>query len=420
MKTKLYNLKNSILLVILMSVSSMAGAQVMISDSVIMGPSYANEIYYSMANGEVLSSPRNTWDIAFRTNMYSSSILINDGSGVVLYSYPKSDTSGFATMDTVGMSTWMQYFNDPEDWENGAFSRSGTGHPNYGWCVYNSITHNLHGDSLYIVKLRDGSLKKIFVYLKNSITSTYYFKFANMDGSDYHDITLDCGAYNTKEFVGYDLKTNVIVDFEAPKEDWDILFTKYMSVQPNGSPYPVTGVLSNLAVGVEEYWQVDPGFMAWGSQGWDETRQPIGWDWKKFSGTAWALEDSLIYFVRDQAGDVYRLVFTKFGGSGSGKIVFGTSKISITGVSMNNNPASLELYPNPAIDQLNIRFYTETSNAATVKMFDLLGNMVYQGQMELHPGINQDAIDVSDFKPGIYTVTIQGTDINITKKLVVN
>ncbi|MEI6575416.1 MAG: T9SS type A sorting domain-containing protein [Bacteroidota bacterium] len=420
MKTNYYIITKSILLVAFLAFSGLAKSQVMVNDSVTMGATYSNEIYYSMSNGQVSSHARNTWDLAFRTFAYSSSILINDGSGVVLYSYPKSDTSGYATMDTIGLSTFPVYYNDPEDWENGAFSRSATGHPNYGWCVYNSITHNLHGDSLYIVKLRNGSLKKIFVYLKNSIGATYYFKYANMDGTDAHDIAMDCNPYMTKDFVGYDLQTNVVVDFQAPKANWDLLFTKYMSVQPNGTPYPVMGVLSNPVIGVERYAQVDPAFMAWGSLGFDETRQPIGWNWKTFSGTSWSVEDSLIFFVRDQAGDVYRMAFNKFGGSATGKIVFGKSKISVTGIAMNNNPASLELYPNPVGDVLNVKFFTETHGPAEVKVFDLLGNIVYNDRIELVSGTNQMNMNVNEFKPGVYTFNIQSGLVNITKKLIVN
>jgi len=68
------------LLFITFEVAAQAGS---VSDSVVMGPGYADEIYYSMTNGVVSSSPRNTWDIAFRTRVMSSSILTNDGKGVV-------------------------------------------------------------------------------------------------------------------------------------------------------------------------------------------------------------------------------------------------------------------------------------------------------------------------------------------------
>ncbi|HNY03871.1 MAG TPA: hypothetical protein PKG48_14850, partial [Bacteroidales bacterium] len=70
------------------------------SDSLSLSANYVNEVYYSFTNGVVQTSPRSTWDIAFRTMKRSSSILINDGAGVVLYTYPYADTTGWAVIDT--------------------------------------------------------------------------------------------------------------------------------------------------------------------------------------------------------------------------------------------------------------------------------------------------------------------------------
>ncbi|HEX7412305.1 MAG TPA: hypothetical protein VF298_09210, partial [Bacteroidales bacterium] len=111
----------------------------LVKDSVAMGAGYANEIYYSMANGQVASVPRTQWDIAFRTPNRSSSIMINEGASVMLYTYPKSDTSGWATVDTVGIKSWKPMYNSQDDWENGAFSRNAKGHPDYGWGIYNTV-----------------------------------------------------------------------------------------------------------------------------------------------------------------------------------------------------------------------------------------------------------------------------------------
>ena len=104
----------SLLAVIFFSRQVTLNAQgTMKQDSIVMSAAYANEVYYSMKNGIVMIGSRNTWDIAFRTMKRSSSILTNDGAGVVLYTYPKSDTTGWNTMDTVGLSTWKPMYNDP-------------------------------------------------------------------------------------------------------------------------------------------------------------------------------------------------------------------------------------------------------------------------------------------------------------------
>ncbi|MEI6175058.1 MAG: hypothetical protein WCR01_15035 [Bacteroidota bacterium] len=152
---------------------SAKGQGTMKSDSVVMSAGYANEVYYSMENGIIQTSPRATWDISFRTSKRSSSILTNDGAGVVLYTYPKADTAGWASVDTAGLSSWQPMYNDPTDWENGAFSRNAKGHPDYGWGIYNDVTHDLTGDSLFVIKLRDGSFKKLRIVKKFSSLDIY-------------------------------------------------------------------------------------------------------------------------------------------------------------------------------------------------------------------------------------------------------
>ena len=106
MKNKLPLITAVLILTIITGINSITmGQSAQVNDSVVMGPGYANEIYYSMSSGVISSHARNSWDIAFRSRIMSSSILTNDGTGVILYTYPKSDTSGWATLDTADYKT---------------------------------------------------------------------------------------------------------------------------------------------------------------------------------------------------------------------------------------------------------------------------------------------------------------------------
>ncbi|MHC1706578.1 MAG: T9SS type A sorting domain-containing protein [Bacteroidales bacterium] len=394
-------------------------------DSVTMGVSYANEVYYNMNTGIVLSTPRDQWDIAFRASILSSSIITNDGTGVVLYTYPNSDTNGWATLDTTGLSSWPQMFNDQDDWENGAFSRNATGHPDYGWGIYNSTTHNLKGDSIFIIKLRNESFRKLWIKRKYSSLNTYVFKYAFLDGSDEHEITLDCNPYAAKDYVGYNLAMNVTVDFQPPKTDWDVVFTKYMSIQPNGDPYPVVGVLSNPNVGVGEYAQVGPGYSDWSTNGFDFSRQVIGWDWKVFDMTnfVYICYDSLVYFVQDQPGDIYELIFTKFAGgspAGNGKIVFGKAQVSLAGVDPGNaSSGSVSVYPNPVSDYLNIKLDNQSNQGIRISITDILGKVVYQHEVHGANGTMHFSVPVNDWNPGLYIVNIYNGIQSTSQKLMV-
>ena len=55
------------------------------NNQISLSPSYANQSFYSLQNGEVLNSTNNDWDIAFHTDIFSSTIRINDGQGVELF-----------------------------------------------------------------------------------------------------------------------------------------------------------------------------------------------------------------------------------------------------------------------------------------------------------------------------------------------
>ncbi|MCX6271182.1 MAG: T9SS type A sorting domain-containing protein [Bacteroidetes bacterium] len=422
MKTKKITFLGMVTCVMLLGGFSSSRAQVMVNDSVQMGASYANEVYYSMANGNAGTALRDSWDIAFRTSIMSSSIIINDGTGVVLYTYPNADTSGWNTLDTAGFSTWTPMYNDPADWENGAFSRNALGHPDYGWGIYNSTTHNLKGDSIFIIKLRNESFRKFWVVKKLSSLDTYIFRFAFLDGSDEHEITLDLNPYLTKDFLGYNLAMNTVVDFQPPKMDWDVVFTKYMSVQPDGTPYPVTGVLSNDGTGVARFDNVPTSFTNWGESNFDPGRSVIGWNWKVFDmGTfSYKIVDSLVFFVQPTSGDVYKLLFSRFDGSSTGKVVMKKAKLSAVGVPEVNDPEEfLSVYPNPATGNVIVNMKNMTGSSANLKISDLLGKTVYSSEINITAGGSITTLPLDNIQAGIYIVRVGNGNFVTSQKLVV-
>jgi len=395
-----------------------------VSDTVIMGTSYANEIYYSMSNGKILASPRNTWDIAFRTMLRSSSILTNDGSGVTLYSYPKSDTSGWASVDTSGFKTWTPMYNDPNDWENGAFSRNAKGYPDYGWGIYNSVSHDVVGDSLFIIQLRDGSFRKLWIKAKRSVLDIYQFRFANLDGTNDHTDTLNLSNDQATDFTGFSLETNQRVDFQPPTSSWDVVFTKYMSIQPGDIPYPATAVLNNPEIKSKKFHPVPLTYMNWQVNPWDSLRSPIGWDWKSFNMTTMTYEivDSLVYFIQPSSKDVYKLYFTSFAGSSTGVISFMLEKVLSFGINEHNSSGlSVKVYPNPVRDNMNIIVTANNSDELHIVLSDLSGRQLGADHpARLNEGLNQFSIDVTGINPGVYFVTASTTDAKAVTKVIIS
>jgi hypothetical protein len=392
-----------------------------VKDSVSMGPGYANEIYYSMANGEIASVPRKQWDIAFRTPRMSSSILINEGAGVMLYTYPKSDTTGWASVDTSGITGWTPMYNSPEDWENGAFSRNAKGHPDYGWAIYNTVTHDLVADSLFVIKLRDGSFRKLWLARKFSSLDKYFFRTANLDGSAESTVLLDCNPYTSKNFIGYSIQTAEIVDFEPAANSWDLLFTKYESIQPDGTPYPVTGVLTNDGLKTIKYKPIDPNSMSWDLALADSSRSTIGYDWKTFNGGTFTyeVEDSLLYFVRDLGENINRLRFIKFEGSTTGNIVFEKTLVSSAGVSEPKAGPELSVFPNPAAESLKLNLNSIKEFPVLITLSTMNGQVVYMHTFNNNP-VHEISITVSNLPDGMYLLSAKSATGITVKKIVVN
>lgn len=407
---------------ILPATAQKAGA---ITDTVLMGSSYTNEVYYSMSAGKKGAVSRKLWDIAFRASRQSASILTNDGAGVELYAYPKGDTSAWATVDTVGLYKWKNLVNSTTDWETGAFCQNQKGHPDYGWGRYNAFSHNVVGDSLFIIRLRDGSLRKIWIKEKYSSNNIFEIRFANLNGTDDNTVMLDCNPYIAKNFVGYSISTKQLVDFEpVPSTDWDLLFTKYIYTYPDGTPYPVTGVLSNYGVKVNKFEHVSPALRTFDFKTMFTTRSPIGWEWKSFSNATFTykVQDSLVFFVQEKGGSVFKLVFKEFAGSSTGRIVLSKEKVSFTGLSEPEKSGfNAVVYPNPVRDVMNLVINPGKSESALLSLLDVSGRVVFSKKYELNSEtLSTLRIPLAQLTRGMYVLRIQSGANAISRKVVVN
>lgn len=421
MKTKLYTFV-AIIAITFAGIVPAMGQTGLVNDTIYMGAGYANEIYYSMSAGSKGAVARDQWDIAFRTNRMSADIITNDGSAVELYTYPKADTSGWATVDITGMDTWTKMYNSPTDWETGAFCINQKGHPDYGWGIYNAVTHNVMSDSLFIIKLRDGSLRKLWIKEKFSGDNIFEFRFANINGTGDQTVTLDCSPYTSKNFLGYDIALNKLVDFEpVAATQWDILFTKYKGFS-GITPYTLTGVLSNYNVKASMFSNVTPDFIGWGNAPLSPDRSLIGAGWKTYNSSAnkYEMVASLAYFVQDEGGNISKLVFKDFD-IPTGRIVLQKGIISYTGVADNQKSGfNAAIYPNPVNDVMNLVLNPGKSRIVKVSVLDMAGHTVLNQKFEIQAeDLSTLKIPVSGLPSGMYMVRIQaGTNV-IARKMIV-
>jgi hypothetical protein len=291
------------------------------TESLSLGANYTNDIYYRLSDGLVSSAQRTNWDIAFIVSAREAAILTNGASGVILKAYPAPAGWTWTTpVDTTGYSKWPVLYNSDTTWTEGAFNMNATGHPNYGWGIYDMTTHNLTGALPYIIKTMNGSFKKIWIEKKLSVDQKYSFRYADLNGANEQAVNLSLAGKN-KNFIYYSLDNKTELDREPDKASWDIVFTKYID---KSISYSVTGVLQNIGVTAQESTDTDPQSKNMPSSGYQTNISVIGSDWKtvNMSTYQYTIDESRVFYVKDQNDKIFRIRFKTFEGASTGNLSF--------------------------------------------------------------------------------------------------
>ena len=419
-KTK--HLKKIFLPLLLVVLSLTAQSQI-ITDTVSIGAGYTNQVWYSLLNDDVSSAPKSNWDLAFDVGGMGSTVLINSITGTQIWNYPNGDTATWNSVDTTGIDTWSARWNSDTSWAFGAIGAySNLSNPyDLDWGVYNEITHIVSGDSIYILKLSNGSYKKLWIATLTG--GVYYFKYANLDGSSLVNATLTKSNHNNQNFGYYSILTNSELSREPASEDWDLLFTQYTTFIP--TPYTVTGILQNKEVAVADLRGLPdaPTFNDWFPQTYSNEINTIGYDWKVFT-SSFVIEDSLVYFIKAKTGDIWKLIPTGFGGSSNGNFMFTKEKLSSIGFNeeLNSGIATMSLYPNPATKNQNISMVyslEESVGSVQITISDLFGKVMYSENADSSKGLHTVYIHTSDLAAGMYLTTLLVNNQKITSKLLI-
>jgi hypothetical protein len=200
-------------------------------------------------------------------------------------------------------------------------------------------------------------------------------------------------------------------------DNWDLLFTRYISYIP--IPYGVAGIIQNRGVNVAEAYPVnDPAtYESFSAHTFQSEINTIGYDWKSFQGE-YVIEDSLVYFVESRQGDIYKIVFTDFGGSATGDFVFNSQMVSTSSNGNEAEEAFFKMYPNPAEDLLNIVYRPSGKSRARFTIHDLTGKVVLSTNLN-GSELSQQTVDISSLPSGIYLTTLQDGSSKSTSKLVI-
>ncbi|MES2763652.1 MAG: T9SS type A sorting domain-containing protein [Bacteroidota bacterium] len=409
----------------LIFVALQSNAQVVI-DTVSVGAGYSNQKWYSLQNDEQGTQSKDNWDLAFEISGYTASILANvQKTNFAVYKAPYS-VAQFATIDTAGIASWPMLYNSDTTWTAGAFNRGAIlSNPNdLGWGVYNSSTHIITGDSCFVIKLSPTSYKKLKLVDLNG--GVYNFEYSNIDGSNSQVQSVTKSSYTGKNFAYFDMTNNVAVDREPASANWDLTFVKYISfVPPSGTPYGVTGVLSNKGVTVAQADNVTSpaSYNNWSSHTFKTAINEIGYDWKEINMSTfmWDIKMDTVYFVKAKTGDIWKLRFTKFSGSGAGNFILSKEKLSSVGLQdLNGNVSQVSIYPNPSNgNTTTLLFATETElSNLLVSIIDMAGRVVSTENISVNAGLNQFQLNTASLNNGVYFIQLNAGTHTTTQKLI--
>ncbi|MEC7645890.1 MAG: T9SS type A sorting domain-containing protein [Bacteroidota bacterium] len=394
------------------------------NNQISLNSSYTNQSFYSMQNGEVLNVSNEDWDIAFSTASFSSSIRTNDGKGVELYTYQLGDTSAWNNISSNDINNLPSLmFNTDTSWQYGAFDTYQTGGFDYGWGVYNIQTHHLTGDSLFLIKTINNNWKKLWI--KSKILGEYHITYADLDGTNVINTTIEASNYADKNFIYYSLDNHQTIDREPNKDAWDITFTKYLTLYPfqgGFTPYSVTGVLHNDGIEVAQADNISSPltYSNYSLHSFSSIINTIGYDWKEFQGS-YVIVPNRCYFVLDKLANIWRLTFTNFDGTSTGNIEFNTELIQTTNVDDIDLINTFAIYPNPVCINQNITvlYDLNSNNKGVIKLHDLLGREVYSANV-YNRGLMSHIIKTDNFEKGIYTISININGVKKTDRIMIN
>ena len=411
-------MKKNLLIAAILLIAFNFNAQV--ADSIFLQPGYANQSYYNLISGEVANVDNSDWDLAFDLSAYGSSIRINGKTGTELYVYPDGDNSAWSSVDISAISSWTRSYNSDTSWYKGAFDVTANSSDPFdlGWGIYSTITHFITGDSIHIIKLSSGDYKKLqLISLSNG---DYEFKYANIDGSNEVVASLSKSNFTNKNFGYYSIQNNVALDREPESDNWHLVFTKYVAELSPGTFYGVTGVLSNSNVVVAQEDQVDVSVINSPTSSYQTAINTIGYDWKSYGGGGYVLASDLCYFIKDVNDDIWKIFFSEFEGSSTGKIVFNKEALTLSNTSEMEQINSFAIYPNPSnTNNVTILYDFNASNSkGSLEIYDLNGKIVKTENLN-SSGFSKKEISLNGIVPGIYFVNLTVGNNRISEKLIV-
>ena len=407
-------LKVVVLFVSGFSLTPFIHSQEVVYDQLSMGQGYENMLFYSLENGVVGDAPMAAWDLSFDIRPMGSTVNINCGMGHTLYPFGTIEDWDNASLE--GWESPEPYRNNHTSWSSGAFNQGNDPSNDFdlGWGIYDIITHTVNTNRMYLIMLPSGEYKKIAILSLDS--GIYTFKYANMDGSEESEVSIEKSSYPGKLNVYYSIQTNEILDLE-PADPWDFMAMRYLENLSDEVYYGVTGILLNSGVNVQ---QKDGLFDPFSDGLYDsalssDTINTIGHDWKSYSmSLGYSVAEERCYFVSDNPGNIWRVVFTDFDGMSTGNMELGKILESTSRVNQLQEIA-FEIYPNPSSFGSQIRASLSDHHNVCIVIRSLSGSLI----RTINPTSSNPLIDVTDIPCGVYIIECANGGNRSINKLII-
>jgi hypothetical protein len=356
-----------------------------------------------------------TWHLRCRAirRLFGSTTGLASPSGTPGRPATPSDWNALSLSDTIS-----RLYDSDTAWSIGAFNTTANPQDSFdlGWGNYNLTTHAITGDSLHILRLPDGSYRKL--WLDRLQSGVYYFKYANLDGSGEVSAQAPKSLAPRRGFVYYNLLTSQALNLEPVDSLWDLVFTQYLTfLPPSGTPYPVVGALQNRRVSVARIplsADANPDTLSPNLYPYASAINTIGYNWKRYDmqNNAWLLADTVYYLVKTRNNEIWRLRFVAFGDSvapNGARIrytILERKKVGAVSALPASSfaPLALVAYPNPA--QEGTWIATPENGPLSVRLYNNLGQVVYEAQAE---GNGFLYIPRNGLPAGLYRLRVQST-----------
>jgi hypothetical protein len=348
---------------------------------------------------------------------------------VKVYAYPNGDNSAYASMDTAGWSSWKSFTNDAHKHELGAFNQSlnKANSWDFSWGTYNSGTHIITGDSLFLLVVNNGAGNDYikFMPIAQYPNGDFTFRYDVVGGTKNSSIidTLKQSAANGGAYKYFNFTTKSVT-VEPIGGDWDLDFTRYYDTAWNGSayvPYPLTGVQSKSGTLVSKIdntlWDdlkakgqifVDSSRDTTGGNGFQNDLSRIGSKWKTFNGQSYDMVANLNYIIEKKVGsslEYWAIQFTGFVGSSAGIIILNRTKLGAT-TSVNNLSSNVSIFPIPTTNNIYVKPLTG-AKIQTIVLRSMDGRVVRNASNNNFDVSNAAQLSIADMPAGQYIIEVQ-------------